>query len=232
MLYSVFKDIVASYLNRAAASVVTASATDLILTAMNDARRAAQREYTFEQASRQAFVQLSMIQKSMQTDFKDAPSGSNTVVVKRVDNLWEYSTTTISATTVYYPVKGIPFRRKLALKANVPFDPRENSLASPTLTDFVYIQGQSIAHTNLTTPTWVMADVIEFLTDHAGGSVEDIFLLYHTDWLKWATLANLNVWLKDTERTQVDQLLLQRTWDTVKQLDSQQANSTDNLDLE
>ena len=232
MTYANFKDMVAGYLNRSAASVVTAASVDLILIAMNDARRMAQRSYDFEMLSMQAFVQLSMLPKSLLTDFKTAPSGSTTVVVKRVDGLWEYSTQTIAATTVYYPTKSIEFRRKMALRAHVPSDPNATALTAPTIREFAYVQGTNIAHTSLTTQTWVMADVIEFMGDHAGGSVEDIWLVYFTDWLKWATLANLNVWLKDSERTVIDANLVASSWAGVKAFDARQAHSTDDLSLD
>lgn len=231
MLYSAFKDQTVSYLNRSAASIVTDAASDLVLVAMNDARRWAQREYNFSMLEQQVFVELSMLQKSMLTDFKATPSGT-TVVVKRIDSMWEYGTTTVGATTVYYPTKEIRIRRRASLKKLVPFDPNDTALSNPTQADFVYVQGTNIAHTNLTTPTWVMADAVVMLGEHAGGAVEDIFLTYHIDWLRWMTLANLNVWLKDSERTPIDANLLARSWDGVKQFDAQQAVSTDDLSLD
>lgn len=231
MLYSVFKDQVLSYLNRAAAAVVTDAAADLVLVAMNDARRWAQRQYNFSMLEQPVFVNLSMLPKSMLTDFTVTPGGA-VIVVKRVDSLWEYGTTTISATTAYYPTKGIPLRRRMSLKQQVPLDPDSTALANPTGNDFAYIQGTNIAHTNLTTVTSVMADAVVMLAEHAGDTVQDIFLTYHIDWLRWMTLASLNVWLKDTERTPIDVNLLQNSWDGVKQFDANQAVSTDDLSLD
>lgn len=215
--------------------MVTTANTDLVLIAMNDARRWAQREYTFEQNATQAFVYLSMLGKSLLTDFRTTPSsasGTVVVVVKRIDALFEYATTTINSTTVYYPTLGIELRRRMAIAAHVPSEPLATALTSPTLGTFAYLQGQKLYHTNLTTQTWVLADVIEFLPDHAGGTSEDIFLKYYTDWLRVATLASLNVWLKDNERTPIDQALLGGLWNSVKQFDAQQAVSTDDLSLD
>lgn len=232
MTYANFKDMVVGYLNRPAANVVTTGAQDLVLLAMNDARRSAQREYDFEMLSTQAFVSLSMIPKSLLTDFKTTPALSTTLVVKRVDALWEYGSTTVGATTVYYPTKSIEFRRRMALRAHVPSDPNSSALSAPTVREFAYIQGTNIAHTSLTTATTIMADVIEFMPDHAGAGVEDIWLVYFTDWLKWATLANLNVWLKDSERTVIDQTAFSIAWKNVKSFDARQAHSTDDLTLD
>lgn len=232
MTYANFKDQVVSYMNRAAAAVVTVGAQDLVLAAMNDARRWAQREYTFDGNATQAFVSLSMIPKSMLTDFKTSPALSTTIVAKRVDALYEYSSSTVGVTTVYYPTHQIELRRRNALKAYIPGDPDATALTSPSLRQFAYVQGTNIAHTNLTTATTVMADIVEFMGDHAGGGVEDIFLTYYTDWLKFATLANLNVWLKDSERTAIDQNLVSTLWASVKRHDAQQAASTDDLSLD
>jgi hypothetical protein len=232
MTYANFKDQVVSYMNRAAAAVVTVGAQDLVLLAMNDVRRQAQRDYTFEGLSTQAFVSLSMVPKSMLTDFKTTPALSTTIVAKRVDALYEYGTATVGATTVYYPTQQIELRRRNALKSHIPSDPTATALSTPALSQFAYIQGTTIAHTNLTTATTVLADIIEFMGDHAGASVEDIWLTYYTDWLKWATLAQLNLWLKDKERTPVDLELTGRLWEGVKRHDAQQALSVDDLSLD
>lgn len=232
MTYANFKDSVVSYMNRAAAAVVTTGSLDLVLQAMNDARRWAQREYTFDGNATQAFVSLSMIPKSMLTDFKTTPALSTTVAVKRVDALWEYATSTVGATTVYYPTRQIELRRRNALKPFVPSDPLATALSAPANNSFAYVHGSNIAHTNLSVATTVMADIIAFLADHDGGASEDIFLTYYTDWLKWATLANLNVWLKDSERTVIDQNLVAATWASVKRHDAQQSLSIDDLSLD
>ena len=232
MTYANFKDQVVSYMNRAAAAVVTVGAQDLVLAAMNDARRWAQREYAFDGNATQAFVSLSMISKSLLTDFYTTPALSTAVAVKRVDALYEYASTTVGATTVYYPTLQIELRRRNAIRPYIPADPLATALSAPSLSTFAYVHGTTIAHTNLTTATVVMADVIKFMADHAGDSTEDIWLTYYTDWLKFATLANLNIWLKDSERTVIDQNLVATLWASVKRHDAQQAVSTDDLSLD
>lgn len=219
-------------MNRAAASVVTVGAQDLVLAAMNDARRVAQREYAFEGNSAQVFVSLSMAPASLLTDFYSTPALSTAVPVKRLDALYQYGTSAVGATTVYYPTQSISLRRRLDVAPFVPTSPRDTALASPMLSSFAYLQGVNVRHTNLTTATTVMADVIAFLADHAGDSVQDIFLTYYTDWLKFSTLANLNVWLKDSERTPIDLNLVAGLWQSVKTHDAQQAVSTDDLSLD
>lgn len=223
MTYANFKDMVCSYSNRIAALYSTVGAQDVVLLAMNDARRQAQRLYKFNLCKRQAFVKVSVLPQSMLTDFDADPSGSGAlVIVNRLDELWEYGTATVAATTCYYPTKQLLIRRRAELEYAAPNPTWPNQHSTSAMTDsFAYSVGTNIYHSNLTVQTWYLAFVVEFLADHAGASVEDIFLTYFTDWLKWATLANLNYWLKENERIQVDAVLVASLWNSVTQFDSQ-----------
>lgn len=225
MTYTNFKDLVCSYSNRLSALYSSVGAQDIVLAAMNDARRDAQRRYKFNLAKRQAFVKLSVLPQSMLTDFDVDPSGSGAaVVVSRLDDLWSYGTTTINATTAYYPTLRLDFRSRAELEYAVPQRPWpwQGSSAS-TQADFAYSVGTNIFHSNLTVQTWYLAYVVEFLPDHDGGAGVDFFLTYFVDWLKFATLANLNVWLKDSERFQIDAAVLGAAWSSVTEFDAQHA---------
>lgn len=241
MTYTTFKDLVAAELDRTAAALVSTGNVDLILTAMNDVRRVAQRDYTFNLAQRMAFVQLSMAPASLLTSFAADPTGAGaTVVVKRVDKVFEYTSATVSGTTRYYPTATYPFYPRREWDRNVPLtgDAITSTVQIPyrtlgTSPNFAYIQGQNILHSTLTTPTWYMCDVVEFLGDHAGGSVEDVFLTYFADWLKFATIAQLRAtYLRDNSQIAVDVGLVQRLWESVKQYDAQQGAATDSNNLD
>lgn len=224
MTYANFKDMLSSYNNRLAALFVTVGSQDIVLIAMNDARRDAMRRYKFNMTQRQAFVDLSLAPASMLSAFKDLPSGSNTVVVSRLDMLWEYNSASVSSTTRYYPTKALDIRSMTSMKNAIPVQlVRAGNAVGITQQDFAYIQGTDVRHSNLTAPTNYMASVCEFLPDFASGDSPDIFLTYHTDWLKWATLLNLNMWLKDNERFQIDATVLQKSWESVTQFDSAQS---------
>lgn len=233
MTYTNFKDMVCSYSNRVAALYASVGAQDIVLIAMNDAIREAQRRYTFNSLGRRAFVSLSMLPKSMLTDFYTTPALSTAMVVKRVDALWEYSSTSIASTTAYFPTKKIELRRRANLEYSIPTSPFTGTGTSnnPVTSDFAYLHGLNLHHSSLTTPTTVMADVVEFIPDHDGGASTNFFLNYGTDWLKFATLGNLNVWLKDSERFNIDANLITNAWNSLTQFDAQQAEMGEvNLD--
>ena len=229
MTIAEFTDVVASYMNRTSASFATANSQDVILAAMNDARRMAQRDYTFEMNKRMAYVELSLLGKSLLTDFDAAPNDTTTVVVKRVDGFWEYASASVGGTTVYYRTKKLDFRSAATFRNELPVRP---DLTLDETADFAYQLGVKVYHSNLTTATGFLADVVEFLPDLAAGGTPDIFLTYHVDWLKFATIANLNTWLKDSERAPLDMNMVARLWETVKQFDAQMGASTGSIDLD
>lgn len=227
-----FTDLIASYSNRVAALFTTVGAQDVILAAMNDARRDAQRRYRFNMNTRQVFAQLSLKPASLLSDFKVDPIGGAAVVVSRLDSLWEYGTQTVASTACYYPTRELDIRRSSELSTSINSKPWPFQSSSVTATaDFAYMMGTDIRHSNLTTQTWFMGQAVVFLPDLISSDSPDIFLTYFTDWLKFATLLNLNVWLKDAERFNIDTAVMTTLWNSVTQFDAQQANPT-NISLD
>lgn len=221
-----FKDNVVSYSNRIAALYTTVGSKDIVIQAMNDVRLAAQRRYKFNLAKQWAFAPLSLKPVSLLSDFKTTPGGSTTVVVNRLDSLWEYGTTSVSSTTVYYPTKELDIRSMAELGYAVPARPWPTQGTDVvTMSTFAYKHGTNLYHSNLTTPTSFMASVVGLLPDLVVGDTPDFFLTYFSDWLKFATLMSLNIWLKDSERFQFDAQMMTTLWDSVTQFDSQQQQS-------
>lgn len=238
MTYANFKTAVLSYINRSS-TVFTVSGTDYVLTAMNDARRDAQRRYTFNMLRKQAFAQFSLAPCDMLADFDTTPVSTTAQLVKQVEAVFEYGEASVSGTTRYYRTNRVPFHRQSVFETELPVSSTAFGTALSTsastlgpLGSFIYQQGTSLYHSLLTTPTWFMCDIVAWLDDHDGGASQDIFLTYHTDWLKWATLVNLNAYLKDTEQIQVSARLLSNSWDSVMQYDSQQGASSGALNLD
>jgi hypothetical protein len=238
MTYANFKTMVLSYVNRASA-VYTSGSLDYVLIAMNDARRDAQRRYAFNLLRGTAFGQLSLAPCSLLTDFDTTPVSTTLQVVKQIDAVYEYGSATVSGTTRYYRTNRIPFHRQSVFETELAWSATafggqasagDFSIASAR--SFAYQQGTDVFHSQLTTPTWFLFDVIKWMTDHDGGASEDIFLTYFTDWLKWATLLNLNAFLKDVEQVKVSSSLLIDSWNSVKQFDSQQGASVGAMNLD
>lgn len=228
-----FTDLVASYSNRVATLFTTSNAQDVILAAMNDARRQAQRDYRFNMNKRQVFAQLSLKPASFLTDFKADPTGSGAItVVSRLDTVWEYGTQTVASAAQYYPTREIDLRRSAEMSTSVasrPWPWQSNDIkATP---DFVYLMGTDLRHSNLTVQTWFMAEATVFLPDLISSDSPDIFLTYFVDWLKFATILNLNIWLKDADRFNIDATIMTKLWSSVTQFDSQQS-SPGNISLD
>lgn len=232
--YSVFKETVLSQANRAS-SVFTSPTTsiDMVLVAMNNARRQAQRNYTFEIFRQPAYAAVSMAGVSLLTDFDANPTGAGAlVVVKQIDGVYEYGTATVGATTVYYRTNRVPFWRHSQFNRELGISPStfggtQTILGSLQTADaFVYQQGTNVYHSNLSTPTYYLFDVVAWLPDHDGGAGTDFFLTYGADWLQMQTIKNMNAYLKDTEQVQVSSALLDEAWNSMKQFDAQLAAST------
>ena len=238
MTYANFKTTVLSYVNRSSA-VFTAGTLDYVLTAMNDARRDAQRRYTFNLLRTQAFGQLSLAPCNLLTDFDTTPVSGTLIVVKQIDGVYTYDSATVGATLRYYRQNKVPFHRQSQFDMELDVDPTafggsQNVITGQlsTARQFVYQQGNNLFHSTLSTPAWYLCDVVQWLPDHDGGAGEDVFLTYCSDWLKWATLVNMNVYLKDDQQVSISASLLERSWNSVMQFDSQQGASTGAINLD
>ncbi len=238
MTITVFKDVVAAYMNRLAASFVTAAGNDLLLLAMNDARRAAQRDHEFEQLrTEDAFLTTSVAGANWQTGCKTAPGGATAVLMRRVDEVWNFSTQTLGVVTYYPRTTRIDFTYSGQFKRELPVTSDRFVLANPqnyiTQNRFAYCVGSTLYVTTQAAETAPFKLVgIRWLDDLTGSEDPDIFLTYYADWFKHATIASLNVYLKDSERFPIDVEFLSRAWTSVKQHDGTIANMGESVNLE
>lgn len=230
-----FESMVAAYMNRTTGSLTSSNGVDILLMAINDARRAAQRAHDFElNRTEDAYLTTSASGANWMTGCKTTPGGATAILMKRVDEVWNYTTGTAGAT--YYPrTTRIPFSYSGQFKRDLPIN-NSTLTASPqayALTDtFAYAVGPQLFVTTQTTGTAYKIVGIKFLDDLANGDSPDIFLTYFTDWLKFATIAALNVYLKDGERFPIDMTALDATWQTVKTFDGNIANMGESANLD
>ena len=232
-----FKTFVEAWLNRTTGSF-TVGSFDCLLAAMNDARRAAQRDHDFELLRTQdSFLTTSAGGADWSTGCKATPGGATAQLMKRVDSVWQYSTTTIGATTVYLPTARVPFDTSGDLKRNLPVvDTAYLTVNQPNpfiQTQFAYSVGTKLCvnGVNSSTATYKLFG-IAWLDDLAGSESPDIFLTYFTDWFRMATVAALNTYLKDAERFAIDLTILDRAWQSVKQHDGTVANMGEQSNLD
>lgn len=199
---------------------------DNLLAAMNDARRMAQRDHSFQLLKRDFFIKVGPT-GAVWAVCKATPSDAGTnVQIKRIDTLWNFA----PANGAYFRTSFIDggvqgdFRRSLPLydTSNLIITNQPSTFVRRT---FWYLQGDKLFVTNSGDEIWYLADGVVFLDDLTNDSTPDIFLTYFTDWLVYATVGALNFYLKDSERFPIDATVTSRLWESVKQFDGEIANS-------
>lgn len=223
--------------NRSLTSLTSVNSQDMVLMAMNDARMAAQRSHEFElNRTEDAYLSTHLGGASWMTGCKTTPGGATAVLMKRVDQVWNYSDYLIGATHYYPRTTRVPFdysgrfNRELSI-IDQRFNPNQASSVT-TMDQFAYAVGDQLFVTTTSTATIYKLVGIKFLDDLADGSTPDVFLTYFTDWFRYATIAALNIYLKDSERFPIDANVLERLWQSVKTLDGTIANMGESVNLE
>lgn len=230
-----FKARIYGFINRASTLFTTTegASIDQVNYAMKDAILAAQREYSFELNRVDAFLSTSEIGANWMTGCKTTPGGATPVLMKRIDSAWNYSTSTITAGTLYRRTSRVDLRAPGDFKRELPVDVGlvQTSIqsAQTTLGKFAYINGATLHVTTVATSTPVLVNGIKFIDTVTD---DDIFLTYFSDWFHWATLIQLNQFLKDSERVNIDLAFVNKLWQSVKEMDGQIANAGDGASLD
>jgi len=220
-----FKKRVGAIINRNP-SLFVVDGHDNLLAALNDARRMAQRDHSFQLLKKDFFYQIGPSGATWTTGKLTPSSGGTDVAVKRVDTLWNFAEVSGTYARTSFIDSGVQgdYRRSLPV-----YDTSQLIITNQPSTyvrrTFWYTQGDKLFVTNSTGPVWYLADGITFLDDLSDGSAPDIFLTYFTDWLVYATIGALNVYLKDSERFPIDAAVTNRLWESVKQFDGEIANA-------
>lgn len=234
-----FKQQIANMMNRSLTSLTSDNAQDMLLMAMNDARRVAQRSHEFElNRTEDAYLSTHLGGASWMTGCKNYPAGlgSTTVLMKRIDQVWNWSSYVVGSSTYYPRTTRVPFdysgrfTRELSI-IDQRFNPNQSSSVT-TIDQFAYAVGDQLFVTTISTATYYKLLGIKFLDDLTGSESPDIFLTYFTDWFRYATIAALNIYLKDSERFPIDANVLERMWQSVKTLDGTIANMGESVNLE
>lgn len=230
MTISNFKARIYGFINRTSTLFTTteSASIDQVTYAMNDAIMAAQREYTFELNRRDVFLSTSEVGANWMTGCKTTPGGATAVLMKRVDSVWNFSTNTVTAGTVYARTSRIGYTSAGDFKRELPTDGGSLTLEQSSLSiarrKFAYTDGPVLKVVTVGTATNVLLNGIKYIdavTD------DDVFLTYFPDWLFWATLIQLNQFLKDEQRVPVDSAFVGKLWQSVKEMDGQIANAGD-----
>lgn len=235
-----FKARIYGFINRTSTVFTTteSASIDQVLYAMNDARRSAQREYPFELLRTDGFLTTSEIGANWMTGCKTTPDGATALLYRRLDSIWNYTTSTVPAGTLYSRTSKVDFGSSNDFKQEVPVDSgseffTQTATSTPLFRrKFAYLNGQTLRVVSVGTAAPILVNGISFLDDLTGSESPDIFLTYFTDWFFWATLIQLNQFLKDDQRINIDMAFVGRLWQSVKEMDGQIANSGDGAALE
>lgn len=235
-----FKARVYGFINRTSTLFTTTegASIDQVLYAMNAARQAAQREHTFELNRGDVFLTTSEIGANWMTGCKTTPGGGTAALLKRVDTVWNYSSSTVPAGTLYARTSRVDFgnandfRREVSVDSGAEFLSETATSAPLFRRKFAYMNGQTLHIVSVGTAAPVLINGIKWLDDLAGTEDTDIFMVYFPDWFFWATLIQLNQFLKDDQRINIDASFVGRLWQSVKEMDGQIANSGDNASLD
>lgn len=240
MTISNFKARIYGFINRASTIFTTTegASIDQVLYAMNAARQAAQREHTFELNRADVFLSTSEVGANWMTGCKTTPGGATAALMKRVDSVWNYTTNSVSAGTVYARTTRIDFghvndfRREVGVDSGAEFESQTATSIAQFRRKFAYMNGQNLHVVSVDTASNVLLNGIKWLDDLTGNETTDIFQIYFVDWWFWATLIQLNQFLKASERINIDASFVGRLWQSVKEMDGQIANSGDNVSLD
>lgn len=232
-----FKQQIANMMNRTLASLNSVNSQDMLLMAMNDARREAQRSHEFElNRTEDCYLGTHLGGANWMTGCKTTPGGATALLMKRIDEVWNYSSYAIGATTYYPRTTRIPFSYTGEFKRELPpvdirFNPAQSSNVT-TMNQFAYANGTQLFVTTVTTATNYKLLGIKFLDDLTDADSPDIFLTYFTDWFRYATIAALNVYLKDSERYPIDTNTMARLYQSMTMLDGTIANMGESVNLD
>lgn len=233
-----FKTMVAAYMNRSLTSLTTTPGVDILLLAMNDARRDAQLAHDFELlATEDAYLSTHLGGAAWTTGCKTTPGGGTAVLMKRIDEVWNYGTALIGATTYYPRSTMVPFSYRGNFKRVLPtidaaFVTNQTQQNFTVTDQFAYANGENLHVTASTTATIYKLVGIKWADDLTGSESPDMFLTYFTNWFKFATIIALNVYLKDSERFNIDAAVVGRAWELVKTMDGTISNMGQSVSLD
>ena len=212
-----FKTYVAAYINRDAAALVVGG-VDLLLEAINDAKRAGQRDFDFPQLRGRAFIQTSYFGANLSTAVSN-PEGTGTAVpIQHVYAAWRYAPFTIGATNDYIRTQKYEFMSEADMRNIIPAlndAIKEPNILPITYKQRAYVRGTDFFLTGVTTPTWVWLDVISQLPDYSVDSDTDFFLVDYRDWMLIKTIECLNFYLKEDSRVSISNAQMNLKWNSV-----------------
>jgi hypothetical protein len=228
MVFSDFQAYVAAYINRPLSSfmILPTSGVSILTQAINDAKRAAQREFDFKQQQARGFISTSAFGADLSLTTVDPTATPPSYVnVMYVISAWRYATIATGPTTYdYIRTQKYNFMVERDLRNIIPA--RMDALREPNTLPIsykqrVYVRGTTIYLTGIPNPIttgapvniWI--DVMSWLPDYVNPTDTDFFITLYTDWFVIKVIQQLNFYLKEDQRIQISANIVLDKWNSV-----------------
>jgi len=214
MQFDTFKNYVAGYMNRVATDFVV-NGVDILADAINDARRAAQRDIDFVACQCQGFMTIANGGTSLST-MKTTPGGATSIAVKKVKAVWTYA----NNGGVYQRTgQLLPVANHTELVTELV---TMEGVGSASTKGYFYQQGETLFMVSQG-PVDVLCDVVKWMPDGSGTS-EDFLLTDYKDYILLKTVEQLNFFVKEDQRVQISQGAMRDRLDSVLRRENNYTN--------
>lgn len=202
---------------RTQATFATATAADVLLFAVNNAKKFAQRKHSFELNRLSATVSVSSTPTGGDLTTAVEYGTSTPVVVKAIERA--YLTDPNSGQSYPIPIVSRSYDAYHMQKsiATGNFDTSIPSSQSLNSTDPKLIRQANKLYLSPSpeSATTVYLDIVKWMPDYSDTVTEDFFLNECSDYMLYRSIVELNFFLKDDERVVVSQKKLDEVWDSV-----------------
>lgn len=205
-----FQSLVAAYMTRDS-SVFVVGSLNLITHAANAAKLDAQRLINFPQLKTTAFIKANQYGTDW-TSLKATPNDAGTAVSAHyILGAYRFSTVGSNYVKVQpYEVISETSLNDLLPKSLEVMDEDADSRQR------IYLAGDLLKLTGVTTDTWVMLDIIQWSPEYAATlTVTDFFLTQYHDWMLLKTIQMLNFHLKEDQRVIISNAAMEQRWNSV-----------------
>lgn len=202
-----FKQLVAGYANRSVASFVRDDGTDILLIAINEAKREGQLEYDFNATLVDGYITTSVDGAELATTVTTY-GGATTIDVKKLLRVWQCSGTGKR-------IKEIPLQFQ-SIEARLRPSEEEEAITAKR----AYQRGTKLFVTGYDQTTFLV-EVVKWMPDYDAVTVTtDFFITRYISWMKLRSLYQLNFYLKEDQRVNITQAALREAWDKVTALEN------------
>jgi len=202
-----FKALVAGYANRSVASFVRDDGTDILLIAINEAKREGQLEHDFAATLVDGFITTGVDGAELSTTVTTY-GGATALDVKKLLRVWQCGGTGKRLKEIPLQFQGVESRLR-------PSEDEEDITAKRA-----WQRGTKLFVSGFGVTTFLI-EVAKWMPDYDASVVTtDFFITRYITWMKLRSLYQLNFYLKEDQRVNITQAALREAWDKVMALEN------------